>query len=150
MIRCGRSLELFAYLAHTLRDLSRDLRTGDDGLLYLAKDDMARFHVTESLLFADLARRHASDPVRALVADIVSRARTFLRDGRKLIEPVDGQLEPDCGLVLESIVSIYERILEKVESNGMDPFAGRHIPTDSEKRLIIQEVARRRGMEPCI
>jgi phytoene/squalene synthetase len=143
LLRCGRYLGLFAYIAHILRDLDADLATGEEGLLYLAGDDMRHFHVTEEMLFADQARHRASEPVRALVRELRERAQRLRDQGRKLLPALDGELEPDCAFILELIIALYERTLEKIAVNSHDPFNGQHKLTTAEKGLVVKEVASR-------
>ncbi|MDH3224382.1 MAG: squalene/phytoene synthase family protein, partial [Gemmatimonadota bacterium] len=82
LFHCGRQLGTFAYLAHVVRDLSKDLRTGENGLVYVSREDMATHGVTEQLLFADAERGRASLGTRRLVCDLLGRAKGFLSEGR--------------------------------------------------------------------
>ena len=65
-------------LVNFWQDIRRDLR--DRGRIYLPREDMARFGVTED----DLRAGAAAPPVRALVALEVGRARAFLERGAPL------------------------------------------------------------------
>ncbi|MFG1691451.1 phytoene/squalene synthase family protein [Gemmatimonadota bacterium] len=138
---CGYHLGIFAYLGHIVRDLAEDLGTGREGLLYFAHEDMEAHGVTERMLFEDLARRRASPETRALVADLSGRAREHLGRGRGLLGGADSWLEQDCLFILELIITIYERVIDKIESCSFDPLAGQHRLSGEEKRQVIQEVA---------
>jgi len=141
LIRCGRHLGRFAYLGHVLRDLARDLFAVPEPQLYLAADDMAAFGVSEQSLAAEATARRAGPRTRALVGELVRRARGELARGQEHMHALDGQLESDCAFVLEFIVTLYERILEKIQRCGNDPFTGRHQLTPSEKTAIGRRVA---------
>ncbi len=142
---CGRTLGRFAYLGHIVRDLADDLRTGTRGLLYFSYEDLQRHDLTEAQLFADLARGEASAPTRNLVADVLRRARAYLEEGRRAMRPLLGTIDDDCCFILELIVTLYERVIERIEGCGCDPLADGHRLTREERRAIALEVANRTG-----
>jgi phytoene synthase len=146
LLGCGRQLGHFAYLAHILRDLAFDLSTGDEGLLYLARDDMERHGVDEERLFRDLQRQRVSEPVRALVGELIARARQAAAEGRRLAVPLAPHLTPDCAFILELIISMYERVLGKIVDCDGDPLRGEHHLSMAEKGALVQAVARRVGV----
>jgi phytoene/squalene synthetase len=146
LLDCGRQLGRFAYLGHILRDLAADLATGDEGLLYLARDDMDAHGVSEETLFADLARKEASPPLRGLVADLVARARGFLEEGRRLMRALEGKLTPDCAFILELIVTIYREVIDRIEACGCDPLSGGHQLSTGDKKRIAFRLATRSGL----
>lgn len=143
LIRCGRALGLFAYLGHILRDLPDDLATGSEGLLYFSADDLSRHHLTEDMLFADLAEGRSRDALRTLVATLVARARAALAEGRGYLTALQGRLAPDCAFILDLIIEIYEAALEKIEASDCDLMARRHNLTDAEKVGIARRLAKR-------
>jgi phytoene synthase len=142
---CGHHLGLFSYLGHVVRDLAEDLSTGKEGLLYFAREDMEANGVTERRLFSDLSRRKASVETRNLIHDLLTRAREHLSQGRGLMEGIEAWLEPDCRFILELIVSMYEEVIDKIESCGFDPLAGRHRLSRADKEQIVRGVAARTG-----
>lgn len=148
LITCGRHLGTFAYLGHILRDLAEDLSTGEEGLIYVASEDLASFGLDEDALRRDLANRRASSELRQLVSELRDRSRHHLRAGRRLLAPLDGVLEPDGSYILELILTIYERVLDKIETTGDDPMAGQHHLDMDEKLAIASEVAARVGFNP--
>jgi len=141
LIRCGRHLGRFAYLGHVLRDLARDLFAVPEPQLYLAADDMAAFGVSEQNLAAEATARRAGPRTRALVGELVRRARDELARGRAHMRALEGRLSADRAFVLEFIVALYQRILEKIQRCGNDPFTGRHRLTPSEKTAIGRRIA---------
>jgi phytoene synthase len=144
---CGRHLGRFAYLGHIVRDIAEDLRTGDRGLLYVAREDMAARGVTEDSLRADLHRGRASAATRTLVADLLGRARHYLRQGRDSMAPLKGQIGDDRAFILELIVTMYERVMERIVDRRFDPLAGQHRLSIADKQGIVGEVAGRVGFE---
>lgn len=145
-LAAGRALGLFAYLTHIIRDLAEDLATGEEGLLYLAADDMRAFGVSEEMLRADMGRGGASPQLTALLAELGDRARGYLERGRQALESLQGKLTPDCAYILELIVAVYREALDKIAAVGFDPFTGRHRLTAEDKARVAEQTARRIGM----
>lgn len=145
LIRSGRHLGTFAYLAHILRDLAEDLEATDQGLIYVALEDLAAFGLSEDDLRQDLARKAARPQLRALVAELEGRSREHLEAGRELLEPLAGRLGADCAFILDLIVTIYEKILDRMAEADHDPMAGKHQLSLEQKQALAQEVAERAG-----
>ncbi len=145
LIECGRHLGTFAYLAHILRDLAEDLAATAEGLVYLATEDLLAFGLDEAALREDLAAGRARPALHALVAELVARSRSHLEAGRALLEPLAGRLSPDCAFILELIVTLYDRILGRIEAADHDPMRGAHQLTLEQKHEIAAEVAARTG-----
>ena len=116
----------FDRLPIPFRAVATDLATGDEGLLYLAADDLVAHGVSEAMLRADAARRRAGEPLLALVRTLVERSRAAHREGRELLRPLVGRLAPDCAFIIELIVTIYERVIAKIVACGHDPMRGEH------------------------
>jgi phytoene synthase len=150
VIECGRQLGVFAYLGHILRDVAEDLRRGDNGLIYICGEDMKAFGVTEQLLFRDAERGRSSSATRRLVAELSARARTFLASGRSSLRCLSGQLERDSEFILELILTVYERVLDKIEDCSFDPMGLGHRLTLDEKEQIMKEVADRLNFRPMM
>jgi phytoene/squalene synthetase len=148
LIGCGRHLGTFAYLAHILRDLAEDLLATEAGLIYVALDDLARHGLGEEELREDLAAGRGRPALRALTAELTARARDHHADGRALLAPLRGRIEPDCAYILELIVEIYDEILRRIEACGFDPMTGRHQLSLDDKQAIAARVAERVGFEP--
>lgn len=140
LIHCGRALGLFAYLAHILRDLPDDVATGRDGLVYFSLEDMRRHRLTEAMLREDRLAGRSRDRLRDLVAEIAQRSRIALADGRRHLHALNGNVSADCAFILRLIVTLYERLLDKIEASNFDPMAGRHRLTAAEKEAIVAEL----------
>lgn len=87
--------------------------------IYLPRDEMARFGVTES----HLAERRCDERWRALLALQVQRARDMLLAGWPLGRELPGRL----GLEIRATVRGGLRILEKIEAAGFDVFRRRPV-----------------------
>ncbi len=144
--RCGRALGRFAYLAHVLRDLRKDLLTGEHSLIYLAADDMMAHDVTVNSLRSDAARGAAGSQLRALVRDLAERASGLAEEGRSYLAALDGRLSVDRAFVLELIVGIYEGVLLKIASCSHDVMTEEHRLTSNEEERIALEIAAAQGL----
>ena len=110
VVECGIAMQL----TNILRDVGEDL---DRGRIYLPREDMERFGVTEELLL----RREPSEPVRRLLAFEIERARRYYARGAHVLGHVDGRVR----MTAELAVRLYARILNKIEQNGYDVFRRR-------------------------
>lgn len=145
LVRCGRALGRFAYLGHILRDLPDDLVDGEEGMLYLAADDMRQFQLTETMLFDNLAAGRSGEALRNLTAELVQRARDALAEGQSHLAAFKGQLDRDCAFILQLVIAIYKAVLNKIVACGYDTLARRHRLTSGEKEHIVLQVAQQVG-----
>lgn len=110
VIACGIAMQL----TNILRDVGEDL---DRGRIYLPREDMERFGVTESMLL----ERRPTEPVRRLLAFEVARARRYYLRGVRVLGSVRGRVR----MTAELAVGLYGRILDRIEANGYDVFTRR-------------------------
>jgi phytoene/squalene synthetase len=141
----GHKLGLFAYIAHILRDLAEDLTSGGPPYPFIAGDDMAAHGLTEDALYSDLAAGSSGAPLTSLVRDLAGRARLMAIEGRGHMRPLVPRLSPDRAFVLELIVRIYERTLERILHCECDIMSGRHVLTDADKTATARAVAAEMG-----
>jgi len=99
------------------QDVGIDIGKGAHGRIYLPRDEMARFGVTED----DLLRRHASADFRRLMAFQVDRARALMLSGAPLGRALPGRI----GLEIRAIVAGGLALLDKIEAVDYDVFARR-------------------------
>lgn len=100
-------------VAFQLTNFIRDVRE-DYALdrLYLPGEDRARFGVSER----DIAQGRVTDGFRALLAAEVSRARALFDATAGLAEALSPSVRPGMRFAR----SVYERVLDNVESRGFD------------------------------
>ena len=147
IMECGRHLGRFAYLGHIVRDLAVDLRQGDRGLIYVPSGEMSSFGVTEEMLFSDLHRGRASRETRLLVAELVARARAELELGRSMMSCLRGKIEEDREFILALVVSLYERVIDKIERCASDVMGEALRLTSAGKESLLLELARQMGAD---
>lgn len=142
---CGRHLGIFAYLGHIIRDLALDV-TSMTTRLCIAREDMLAHGVSPEMLRNEALNHRASHATKRLVADLLQRARHHLAQGRAIAQPAYGYIARDSQFILELIITMYERIIEKIESTGCDPMSTRHHLTPLERAEIVQQVGARVGI----
>lgn len=112
----ARALGFAFQLTNFLRDVDEDL---DRGRVYIPQADLRRFG-------ADPARRVADEPWRELMAFEVARNRELYRQAWTGVQYLPGA---SARCVATALV-LYSRILDLIEANAYDVFAGRlRLPT---------------------
>lgn len=123
-------------LTNILRDVSEDAARGR---VYLPLEDLAAHHVTlESILH----RAPGSPPSaneRALLAGIGNRAETYYTSANKLLPLINPESRP----ALWVLVSIYHRLLHRIERADYDVFTNRaSVPTAQKISILAAGIAR--------
>jgi phytoene synthase len=101
-------------LTNIIRDVKEDAGVGR---VYLPEEDLDKFGVSVSAL------ESVSDPalLRPLLAMEADRAREYYRAGEELIPLVDEDSQP----ALWVLMTIYQRLLEKIALREYDVFTGK-------------------------
>lgn len=116
-------------LTNILRDVGEDL---EKNRIYLPREELDRFGVTESDLFG-----HRMSPnMIELMQFQIERARALYRSTDRGIE----MLENDSRLPVYLASFNYGRILDKIEENGYDVFEQRAHLNTTEKITILPRV----------
>ncbi len=99
------------------------------GRVYLPEQDLANFGVSASELSS------APDPARyrPLFAMEADRAREYYRAGDALIPLIEEDSQPALWILL----TIYRRLLDKIESRQYDVFSGKVALSTREKLVIL-------------
>jgi 15-cis-phytoene synthase len=120
--RCGLAFQL----TNIIRDVKEDATVGR---IYLPQQDLARFAVSAAELSS------APDPsrYRPLLALEAERAREYYRAGDALIPLIDEDSQPALWVLL----TIYRRLLDKIEGRQYDVFSGRVALSTREKLVIL-------------
>lgn len=120
--RCGLAFQL----TNIIRDVKEDAAMGR---VYLPQEDLVRFGVSAAQLVS------ATDPApfRLLLTMEAERAREYYRAGEELIPYIDEDSRPALWVLL----TIYQRLLEKIASRGFDVFHGKISLSTREKLVIL-------------
>lgn len=116
-------LAIFCYWVHILRDVSRDLTLGGNGLVYLPLADLARFGLTVGDLYEMNDSGCATETYTRLAAFEAARARGHLRTGQSHFPEIQSVALPGHGRALEALVETYVTQLNWLEDNAFDVFA---------------------------
>ena len=128
-IERATDLGIAMQLTNILRDVGEDL---ERGRIYIPKEDLIKFNVTEEELFA----KNKSEKFIELMKFQISRARCYYDSAFAGIE----MLNKDSRLPVYLAHRNYSRILEKIEENEYDVFNKRAFLNQSEKLYILPQV----------
>jgi phytoene synthase len=131
----ARQLGLAFQLTNFIRDVAEDL---DRGRLYLPEQDLARFGLTR----ADLERRVATQPVKALIRYEIGRAREHYRAAAPGI-PLLNRGSQAC---MRTAYRLYGGILDEVVAADYDVFARRAtVPNRRRVAVAVRSLLTRPG-----
>ncbi len=120
--KCGVAFQL----TNILRDIGEDAMRGR---IYLPAEDLERFGVTT----ADLAAGRRTGAFVSLMQFQVARARAYYDESRPLIDLVRKRSRPG----LRALITIYSRLLDRIEERGYDVFSRRVALSPAEKCGIV-------------
>jgi 15-cis-phytoene synthase len=120
--RCGIAFQL----TNIIRDVKEDAQMGR---VYLPLEDLQRFELTPE----DLKSSPDRGRLRSLLTMEAERARDFYKSGHELIPLVNEDSQP----ALWVLVTIYQRLLEKIAQKQYDVYAGKIRLTTFEKVSVL-------------
>jgi phytoene synthase len=120
--RCGIAFQL----TNIIRDVKEDAGMGR---VYIPLEDLQKFE----LMPGDLQGTPERARLRSLLAMEADRAREFYKSGHELIPVVSEDSQP----ALWVLVTIYQRLLEKIAQKQYDVFAGRVRLSTREKLSVL-------------
>ncbi|HST12410.1 MAG TPA: phytoene/squalene synthase family protein [Terriglobales bacterium] len=120
--RCGIAFQL----TNIIRDVKEDVLMGR---VYLPLEDLQRFELSPT----DLKSGPDRARLRSLLTMEADRARDFYKSGHDLIPLVNEDSQP----ALWVLVTIYQRLLEKIAQKQYDVFAGKIRLTTFEKLSVL-------------
>ena len=120
--KCGVAFQL----TNILRDIRED---AEHGRIYLPAEDLRRFDVTED----DLKAGRRDEHFLRLMQFEAARARKYYDESRPLLDLV----HPRSRSSLAALVTIYSRLLERIERTEYDVFARRVRLSAMEKSWIV-------------
>jgi phytoene synthase len=120
--KCGVAFQL----TNILRDIREDAELGR---IYLPAEDLRRFGVTPE----DLRAGNRNTPFLDLMRFEASRARRYYDESAPLLDLVHPRSRPS----LWALISIYSRLLERIEATNYDVFRKRVRLSTIEKGWIV-------------
>lgn len=121
------SLGVAFQITNILRDVGEDAK--DRGRIYLPREDMAKFGVTEEQIYA----RRIDENYIALMKYEIDRARMYYERAKRGVP----MLSPESRLPVQSSLDCYGKILDKIEENGYDCLNNRAYVSKWEKLAEI-------------
>jgi 15-cis-phytoene synthase len=125
----ARQLGLAFQLTNFIRDVAEDL---ERGRVYLPAEDLAAFGVTRADLAAAAAAKCGSEPIRALIAYEVARARQHYAAAA----PGVLMLAPTSRACIRAAFRIYGGILDEIQALDHDVFR-RRATVPNRRRLAL-------------
>ncbi len=120
--KCGVAFQL----TNILRDIRED---AERGRIYLPAEDLRLFGVPAN----DLRSGNRTDAVLQLMRFEAARARHYYEDSRPLLELIHPRSRPS----LLALISIYSRLLDRIEQKNYDVFTRRVRLSAIEKSWIL-------------
>jgi phytoene synthase len=120
--KCGIAFQL----TNILRDIRED---ADSGRIYLPTEDLARFRVTE----ADIRGSVRTPEFIDLMDFETARARQYYKESQPLLGLVHRRSRASLG----ALISIYSRLLDRIERSNYDVFSRRISLPAAEKCWIV-------------
>ena len=121
-------------IAFQLTNILRDVREdAERGRIYLPLEDLERYNVTVEELSSIRGSRSLTLDERALMEMEVKRAREYYRAADGLLPLIS----PDGRAALWVLVTIYRRLLERIERAQYDVFSARIKVSTAEKLAIL-------------
>lgn len=111
---CGVAFQL----TNIIRDVKEDARAGR---IYLPEEDMAKFGVNADSLAEIGGKTSVPDSIRSLLEFEAERARGYYRSGEELQDLID----EDSRAALWVLVTIYQRLLNRIAEKQYDVFHGK-------------------------
>lgn len=130
-LRYAEAMGIAMQLTNILRDIKEDARMGR---IYLPREDLERFGVTEKEILAG----EFSDDFRELMKFQIARARKYYRRGEKGIR----YLEKDSRFCVLFAARIYAKILDEIEKLDHNVFVTRAHTTRGQKLMAIPRIWR--------
>ncbi len=122
--KCGVAFQL----TNILRDIKED---AERGRIYLPLEDLERFGVNPGGLTAG----NRSEPFLRLMRFEAARARSYYEESLPLLDLVHPRSRPS----LWALITIYSRLLERIESRNYDVFSERVRLSALEKSWILAQ-----------
>lgn len=120
--KCGVAFQI----TNIVRDVRED---AGRGRIYLPAEDLNRFGVSPQDLEAD----RVTPQLQALLAFEARRARVYYDQSWPLVDMV----HPRCRRSLWALITIYSRLLERIERSSYDVLSRRIALSPMEKSLIV-------------
>jgi len=128
-LKYAEALGIAMQLTNILRDIGEDATIGR---IYLPQEDLRRFNVSEDQIFA----RETSENLIELIKFQIERAKNYYQKAEKGI----ALLEKDSRFTVLLALRLYSKILDQIEKQNYNVFAGRAHTNFQKKVFSIPKV----------
>lgn len=127
-------------LAFQLTNILRDVREdAEHGRIYLPLDDLAHYGVRAEYLAGLRNGVNLTPKVRALLATTAKRAEHYYESGCNLLPLIDADARP----ALWVLITIYHRLLRRIEHRNFDVFTQRvSVPMSTRIAILLRGLVR--------
>lgn len=142
--KAARSLAMFSYLVHIIRDFQKDQKAG---LNYFAADLLFRHRIDRQML-RDIANGgEIPSSFRAMIDWYKQAADRYRLMARNMIDSLKAELEPRYALSLEIIYSLYLQIFERINPISGTFTADELNPSEAEIKARIEATIASSGLK---
>ena len=123
-------------IAFQLTNILRDVREdAERGRIYLPLDDLSRYGVRIDELAALRDRTHLTLNQRELLESLANRAEDYYKSGLQLLPLI----APDSRPALWVLITIYHRLLQRIERRDYDVFSERvSVPITTRIAILLR------------
>jgi phytoene/squalene synthetase len=89
-------------------------------------EDLIRFSISENELWNFKGTKSINTKFQQLMEYQIRRARKFGNKGKAIMSELFEYLDSDCRFILNVLVSLYEKSMDKIESAAYNVFNGKH------------------------
>jgi phytoene synthase len=147
VVEATEDLAIFCYWTHILRDASRDLEIGEQGLVYIPLSELTQFGLAPDDLRRMKSEKKATFAFKAMAEHLFRRARTHEQKGRHHLANVAKTADLDRVFALDFLIDIYSATLDKIEKIDFDIFAEDGELSLDEKRNILEYTIAEDGVD---
>ena len=141
VVAATEDLAIFCYWTHILRDISRDLEIGEEGLVYVPLSELSQFGLTPDDLRRMKQNMAATFAYKSMAEHLYRRAQTHEQKGRQSLADISAVATEGGAFALAYLIDIYSSTLAKVEAVDFDVFAKDGELSVEEKRQVLAQTA---------
>jgi len=146
-LECGYNLGIFAYIAHILRDVKKDMLAGENGLFYITNLDLHTHNLDDIKITEMTNNSSACRNWESLVQTLVDRAKGYEEEGTKLANKIFPTMDKECAWILDMIITIYRTLLKIINQHPQKLITSRIDVSYLQKMLIMLKLLKKHDMK---
>lgn len=149
VVAATEDLAVFCYWTHILRDISRDLSIGENGLVYVPLSELSQFGLAPDDLRQMKKNKTATFAFKSMAEHIYRRAQTHEQKGRQFLPDIAVATTEGNAFALAYLIDVYSATLAKIETIDFDVFVASGELTVEEKRQALSQTVEVIPMDPA-